>query len=617
MIQPAAPTSATSLALGIGNSGGAPAGAPGNGSFLAILGDAGSGDPVQPGAASTAPTLPINSLAILADGNTGNAGGNILPVVAGEAADPATTLQTTLADTLPNPADTSLTLARIAVAKAADLATPATQAEGEPSTRSATGIAVANPATAAVPGTPRTVAPRTLRDTAAKAPTGKDDAEGETESDAAADQGLAPSFAAASIAVAAPQVADLTLAAIAAGAEPIRVPGATPATSPLSGNGSQTVQFAAIATPPSAVAATGYAPVAPASQPAIPAAVEAAIAAFAAAQDKSAGSQPQAAVAAPAVAETAVANLAAIAAPEQDVARTAPDPAVRANGVTAAISAAATAVRLAPAEVVAAAMPATTDRLAARFQSSSAAPSAEAASSPVAQPVQQAAVASGSTTPVQAAGEERTSATGVEPVEPARTPSTQSTVAATPQLATVVDTGSLQAGTAASATQPALAQPVEGPQDFGTLVARLNEAREAADPQVVRTAINHADFGRVSLQFRHDDNGLAVTMANADPGFSGAVQAAASASLASNAGSGGDEAGKQQPQQQYNPASAQQAQTSGNAAGGNGQNQQARADQAGQSTNRAGGSASSSQEQDPTTSDQLRDGTRNDGGIYA
>ena len=75
----------------------------------------------------------------------------------------------------------------------------------------------------------------------------------------------------------------------------------------------------------------------------------------------------------------------------------------------------------------------------------------------------------------------------------------------------------------------------QGPQDFATLVSKLGEAREAASPHLVRTAITHGEFGPVSLQFRHEGGALSVTMANADPAFASAVQTGLAATLASGA----------------------------------------------------------------------------------
>lgn len=118
------------------------------------------------------------------------------------------------------------------------------------------------------------------------------------------------------------------------------------------------------------------------------------------------------------------------------------------------------------------------------------------------------------------------------------------------------------------AAAPATGEPVEGPQDFATLVSRLSEAREAASPQLVRTALNHAQFGQVSLQFRHDDGGLAVTMASSDPDFTGVVQNAAMVAAAAGAQAQADtprdgQQTQQQSQQQQHQSAQQSAQQSG------------------------------------------------------
>lgn len=76
------------------------------------------------------------------------------------------------------------------------------------------------------------------------------------------------------------------------------------------------------------------------------------------------------------------------------------------------------------------------------------------------------------------------------------------------------------------------------PQDFAALVDRLSEARDAVAPPVVRTALRHAQFGQVSLEFRHEDGGLAVTMASSAPGFGGSVQTAVAVALAQGASNG-------------------------------------------------------------------------------
>ncbi len=86
-----------------------------------------------------------------------------------------------------------------------------------------------------------------------------------------------------------------------------------------------------------------------------------------------------------------------------------------------------------------------------------------------------------------------------------------------------------------------VAGPVAAPQDFGALVDRLIEARDAVRPAGVDVSINHAEFGPVSLRFRQDGEGLSVSVASADPDFARAVQAAVPAPAAS---SGADGAGQ-------------------------------------------------------------------------
>ncbi len=167
-------------------------------------------------------------------------------------------------------------------------------------------------------------------------------------------------------------------------------------------------------------------------------------------------------------------------------------------------------------------------------------------------------------------------------------------------------------------------QAAEGPQDFSTLVSRLNEAREAANPQLVRTAISHAEFGKISLQFKHENNGLSVTMANSDPNFTGAVHAAAQASQAAHNQGQSDTAAQSQQQQQQNnnQGSSAQQHSAANGAGagmgqGSSQNQQARADQAGQSMNRGQASAAFPHDQDASAARPSRDTARGGSGIYA
>lgn len=306
-----------------------------------------------------------------------------------------------------------------------------------------------------------------------------------------------------------------------------------------------------------------------------------------------------------------------------------PTPALPAQAVPAADPAIA-ATKLAPIEVLADAAPATAAQLEARspraVQATQAAPKAEslpAAPNATATPVQAAAAsaqfqADGDAPQSEADSQQRPThvADTTEALDQIPAITRPSTPAAASPLPAVTDPAPIQH---TGSIQPKAA--IEAPQDFGTLVARLAEAREAANPQVVRTAVNHAEFGQISLEFRHKDDGLAVTMASRDPGFAGSVQAAAAASLANNTnGSGNSNDSARQQQQQHNAPFAQQQATSSGAgagAGGGAQNQQARADQAGQAINRGSGTASRAQDQEASAPRQRRDGTRNGGGVYA
>lgn len=129
-----------------------------------------------------------------------------------------------------------------------------------------------------------------------------------------------------------------------------------------------------------------------------------------------------------------------------------------------------------------------------------------------------------------------------------QTPSLQPSVAATAPIG------------AALSLRPA-SPSAEVPQDFAALVGRLFEAREEASPHLVRTALHHGQFGQVSLEFRHEERGLAVTMASAAPGFGGSVQTALAATLAgavqTNASQNGDpprESGHQVPAHHQAPS---------------------------------------------------------------
>ena len=93
------------------------------------------------------------------------------------------------------------------------------------------------------------------------------------------------------------------------------------------------------------------------------------------------------------------------------------------------------------------------------------------------------------------------------------------------------DPGAALDAAPAGATSQAPATAPSRTPDFAALIDRLVEARAAAqatrEPHTVSAAIQHADFGEVSLQFRHDTAGLSVVMASADPDLAKALQVAA------------------------------------------------------------------------------------------
>lgn len=81
---------------------------------------------------------------------------------------------------------------------------------------------------------------------------------------------------------------------------------------------------------------------------------------------------------------------------------------------------------------------------------------------------------------------------------------------------------------ATAAPIPLAHQPLplaDRPQDFSALIDRLVAAREAAGPQGVSISVAHAEFGQVHLRFRHDEAGVSVAMASADPAFARAASA--------------------------------------------------------------------------------------------
>lgn len=122
-----------------------------------------------------------------------------------------------------------------------------------------------------------------------------------------------------------------------------------------------------------------------------------------------------------------------------------------------------------------------------------------------------------------------------------------------------------------------------GTTDMAALVDRLVEARAAArsglGSQSVQASVTHADFGRVSLRFNQDDDGLSVSMTSRDPGFAPAAQAAlaqapavaASGQSQSTGQQGSHQQGSGQPGQQWTQAGLQSNTGGQSNTGSNGQ----------------------------------------------
>ncbi len=81
-----------------------------------------------------------------------------------------------------------------------------------------------------------------------------------------------------------------------------------------------------------------------------------------------------------------------------------------------------------------------------------------------------------------------------------------------------------------AAALPGVAAPVSAaplrPHDFAAVVDRLVAAREAVQPHAATLTVAHAEFGAVELRFRHEERGLAVSLASADPDFARVAAAA-------------------------------------------------------------------------------------------
>lgn len=116
---------------------------------------------------------------------------------------------------------------------------------------------------------------------------------------------------------------------------------------------------------------------------------------------------------------------------------------------------------------------------------------------------------------------ERTRADRGKPVLSSEAPVADATLAAAPATQPVET---------ARETVPASPRPAPQRVDVTTLVDTIARARDdAASATPVAVALTHAEFGKVSLRFRNEDDGLSVSMSSADPGFAPAVAAAGQA----------------------------------------------------------------------------------------
>jgi hypothetical protein len=231
-----------------------------------------------------------------------------------------------------------------------------------------------------------------------------------------------------------------------------------------------------------------------------------------------------------------------------------------AQSVTETVAEQVAAVRLAPVEVIAPKPVATEAALRAMPQAVEAKPAVQPA--PAAMTLAQEDTAGDkapNSTPTPQTAVAATKTAGDAPAAPAF--ASLSTIETPVATTTVATPASLRIDTAV-VTSAASTPAAQAPHDFTSLVDRLVEAREAAQPNVIRTSLAHAEFGTVSLQFRQDLTHMNVTVAGADPGLATAVQAAAAASLAAGAGNDDgaaprqDNAQSQQQNQQQQTASA-------------------------------------------------------------
>jgi len=126
--------------------------------------------------------------------------------------------------------------------------------------------------------------------------------------------------------------------------------------------------------------------------------------------------------------------------------------------------------------------------------------------------------------------------------------------------ATVMQPEAIAVRDIATPSQPNQPQAVR-PQDLTALVDRLVDARESARPNSATLTVMHAEFGRVSMHFAQDNGSLTVSLANNDPGFARAVNAAVGPDGSMNNDT------QQQGDRRDGNAQASSSRTAGNEAG--------------------------------------------------
>lgn len=186
---------------------------------------------------------------------------------------------------------------------------------------------------------------------------------------------------------------------------------------------------------------------------------------------------------------------------------------------------------------------------------------AEKGSSESTLPVEDRGVADRSAATVTKAAEMAPTRLAGERMTSDRAPSSAATVYAT-EGATMPTSASAQAPAMTAASGSAMtapATPITSPttpaavQDLAQIIDRLTAAREASVPAAAVVALNHADFGDLSLRFNQGrEGGLSVQIAAADPDAHQAITAAVAQQQQQGTATPGDQRSAQdnaQPQQ--------------------------------------------------------------------